>query len=68
MERGKGERGKEEEELKHSLKKSYTDLCSVFHISMPLHEQADHFMSALEAGQGEGSVAIRLNLIDKNKR
>lgn len=44
---------------------NYTDLCPVLHISLSLHQQVDHFMSSLEAGQSEGSVPIRLNL---NKR
>lgn len=41
---------------------SHTYLCPVLNIGLPVQEQTDHLCSALEAGQGEGCIAIGLDL------
>lgn len=42
--------------------KSLTYLCPVLDIGLPVQEQTDHLCPALEAGQGQGCVAVGLDL------
>lgn len=42
--------------------KSPTYLCPVLDIGLPVQQQADHLCPALEAGQGQGCVAVGLDL------
>ena len=38
------------------------NLCPVFNVGLPLHQQVDHFMPTLEAGKSQSGVAVCLNL------